>query len=243
VDLRPGVGLAAWLTASAALASRDRRRRAGGAAAVGLAGLIGLIDDQFGSASAKGLKGHLDQLRHGRVTTGALKIAGLTLGALVAAAGESQGEPATGQLGPDAPLASRSRRVTTLAVNTVLVAGLSNLINLLDLRPGRALKAATVPASAALWGQGRPLAVSTLTGIAAALPSDLTERSMLGDCGAGALGASVGVAAMRSWPFGLKALVGVGLVGLTLASEKMSFSAVIDRTDWLRRLDQLGRAP
>jgi len=232
VDLRPGVGLAAWLTASAAVTGRGRQR-AGGAAAVGLAALVGLVDDQFGSASAKGLKGHLDQLRHGRVTTGSLKIAGLTLGALVAATGESQKVPAAG----------RARWVATLAANTVLMAGLANLINLLDLRPGRALKAAVLPAGAALAGDGRQLAVSTLTGIAAALPGDLAERAMLGDCGAGALGASVGVAAMRSWPTWLKLPAVAGLVGLTLASEKVSFSAVIDRTDWLRRLDQVGRAP
>jgi len=34
-----------------------------------------------------------------------------------------------------------------------------------------------------------------------------------------------------------------GLVGLTAASEVVSFSDVIDRTPALRRLDRLGRLP
>ena len=201
-------------------------------AAVGLAALAGLADDHLGDGTARGLKGHLGQLRRGRLTTGAVKIVALALGGLLAA-----GEQAVRPGGPS----RRTRAAAGLAVDTILVAGLANLINLLDLRPGRALKAAALPASLALGGEGGKVAGVTLFGIGGALPSDLTERTMLGDCGAGALGAAVGVAAMRSWPVALKVPAAVGLVGLTLASEKVSFSAVIDRNGWLRPLDQLGR--
>jgi hypothetical protein len=76
----------------------------------------------------------------------------------------------------------------------------------------------------------------------AALVPDVRERAMLGDCGAGALGATLGWSlAMR--PSRLtRSAAAAGVVAATLASERKSFSAVIDANPVLRRLDQLGRA-
>jgi hypothetical protein len=75
------------------------------------------------------------------------------------------------------------------------------------------------------------------------LPADLGERVMLGDCGANAVGALTGLrlAAVesRSTRAGLLAAV----VGLTLASEQVSFTRVIEATPGLRQLDRLGRRP
>jgi hypothetical protein len=64
---------------------------------------------------------------------------------------------------------------------------------------------------------------------------------MLGDCGANALGAAVATAVARALPWQVRLLALAGVAGLNLASERVSFSAVIDRTPLLRRLDQLGR--
>ena len=65
---------------------------------------------------------------------------------------------------------------------------------------------------------------------------------MMGDCGANALGAGLATAAADALPRSFR-LVGLGaVVALNLASERVSFTAVIDRTPLLRRLDQLGRA-
>ncbi|HVT20895.1 MAG TPA: hypothetical protein VHE57_05870, partial [Mycobacteriales bacterium] len=76
----------------------------------------------------------------------------------------------------------------------------------------------------------------------AALVPDLQERAMLGDCGAGALGAAVGWSlAMRPSRI-TRIAAAAGVVGATLASERHSFSAVIDANPVLRRLDRLGRA-
>ena len=76
---------------------------------------------------------------------------------------------------------------------------------------------------------------------AAALPEDLMENTMLGDTGANAVGAVVGTA-LAAHPSrtvrGLAALVGTALV---LASERVSFTRVIDRTPVLAALDGLGR--
>ena len=66
---------------------------------------------------------------------------------------------------------------------------------------------------------------------------------MLGDCGANALGAAVGTAAVQALPWQPRLLACAAAVALNLASEKVSFTAVIERTPLLRRLDQLGRRP
>ena len=66
---------------------------------------------------------------------------------------------------------------------------------------------------------------------------------MLGDCGANALGAAVGTAAVQALPWQLRLLACAAAVALNLASEQVSFTAVIERTPLLRRLDQLGRHP
>jgi hypothetical protein len=73
------------------------------------------------------------------------------------------------------------------------------------------------------------------------LPDDLDERVMLGDGGANAFGALLGVAlADRTGLVGRAALL-AGLGALTAASERVSFTKVIEGTPGLRGLDRLGR--
>ena len=114
-----------------------------------------------------------------------------------------------------------------------LVAGCANLANLLDLRPGRALKAGA--AAGLALGQPGPAAAAL-----ALLPADLGERTMLGDGGANALGAVLGLALARRVPR-VPALVAV--VALTAASEVVSYSRVIDAVPPLRWVDRAGRRP
>jgi hypothetical protein len=77
----------------------------------------------------------------------------------------------------------------------------------------------------------------------ALLGEDLGERAMLGDAGANALGALLGVAAAASLPRPARVALLAGIAGLTAASEKVSFTAVIERTPALKWLDMLGRRP
>ena len=70
---------------------------------------------------------------------------------------------------------------------------------------------------------------------------DLGERAMLGDAGANALGALLGVAAAASLPRRRRVAVLAGIIALTAASEKVSFTKVIQRTPPLHWLDMLGR--
>ena len=66
---------------------------------------------------------------------------------------------------------------------------------------------------------------------------------MLGDSGANALGAMLGVAAASALPRPARIAALAGVAGLTAASEKISFTKVIARTPALRWLDMLGRRP
>lgn len=282
VSLRGGVAMAGAAVASAAVASAlsDQPRAALGGVVASLGGgLAGYIDDvdqgaHDGGKVAKGLKGHLGALAHGQVTTGVIKIAGI--GASALAASSLVGSKAT----------SVSGKAADLALNTVLIAGTANLANLLDLRPGRALKAtvlvaaplsyfscaaaktpasgasvtsatASVTSGASGAPSATPAAPASASGASAqrllasglnaaaitALVEDLQETTMLGDTGANAAGALLGtsLAANDSWKLRLGTALGV--VGLILASEKVSFSKVIAANPALNWLDQLWRRP
>ena len=281
VSLRGGVAMAGAAVASAAVASAlsDQPRAALGGVVASLGGgLAGYIDDvdqgaHDGGKVAKGLKGHLGALAHGQVTTGVIKIAGIGASALAASA--LVGSKAT----------SVGGKVADLALNTVLIAGTANLANLLDLRPGRALKAtvlvatplsyfscaaakapawetsgaasASVASGASGAPSATPAAPASASGASAqrllasglnaaaitALVEDLQETTMLGDTGANAAGALLGtsLAANDSWKLRLGTALGV--VGLILASEKVSFSKVIAANPALNWLDQLWRRP
>ena len=138
-----------------------------------------------------------------------------------------------------APLA-----VADTLINAGLVAGGANLLNLFDLRPGRAIKVALLAGGLLAAGaRGRAAAAGPLAAAAALLPEDLGERSMLGDAGANALGAMLGAAAATTLPRAARVGVLAVVVGLTAASEKVSFTKVIERTAPLHRLDMIGRRP
>jgi hypothetical protein len=66
---------------------------------------------------------------------------------------------------------------------------------------------------------------------------------MLGDAGANALGAMLGAAAAAALPRPARVAVLAGIIGLTAASEVVSFTRVIEHTPALRWLDMLGRRP
>ena len=118
-------------------------------------------------------------------------------------------------------------------------------MNLFDLRPGRAIKVSLLASAAlAVRGAEARAAVAAPAGAAAALlPEDLGERAMLGDSGANALGAMLGVATASSLPRPARLAVLAVVAGLTAASEKVSFTKVIARTPPLHWLDMLGRRP
>ena len=74
----------------------------------------------------------------------------------------------------------------------------------------------------------------------AALPFDLREEGMLGDAGANALGAVVGTMVLAG-PMWLVWAAAAVLLALQLASERVSFTRVIESNRVLRAADRLGR--
>jgi len=259
VTLAGGPALAAGATLGAVAATLTPPANAASvrvAAAVAVAGLgsgaVGLYDDVVGGRpehAAKGFTGHLRALREGRVTSGLAKIAGVGAAALMASAllppRVDQGRRAerTGRaLGASSLINGRrrARPVLDVLLGAGVIAGAANLGNLLDLRPGRAIKAGLI-AGAPL--SKSPVAAGTLGAASALLPADLGEEIMLGDSGANALGALLGTAFVaRTGTAGRLAAL-AGIVALTAASEKVSFTRVIERTPGLRELDALGRRP
>ena len=224
------VGGALAGVAAGAAASRVARSSTGSSAAPGVvvavaAGALGALDDLAGGTSDKGLKGHLGALSRGEVTTGAVKIVGLGV---------------TGLLGASLADVIRPTRPGVLAtlVGGAVVAGAANAVNLFDLRPGRALKVTVAAGLPLVGGVPAAAAVGSSLGV---VRDDLRATSMLGDTGANAAGALIGLALVDRTGLVGRAAALVGLIGLTLASERISFTRVIEAHPVLRRLDEWGR--
>jgi UDP-GlcNAc:undecaprenyl-phosphate/decaprenyl-phosphate GlcNAc-1-phosphate transferase len=225
VTLAAGAGATAGAAAGVALVpGLAPRTRAAGVLAAVFAGAAGLYDDLEGSTTSKGLRGHLTALTRGEITSGAVKIgiigaAGLAASTLV------------------------SDNAVDAAIGGAAVAGHANLLNLFDLRPGRAIKVSLLHAPFALGGPAAPVAAAGLGAAAALLPGDLAEETMLGDAGANALGAVLGLALVAREGRRARLAHLAAVTALTLASEKVSFTQVIANTPVLRELDELGRRP
>jgi hypothetical protein len=125
--------------------------------------------------------------------------------------------------------------LATRKVSGALLVGLAaNVLNQLDTRPGRALKAYLVAAAAV----DAPLGAAVLL-----LPYDLREMAMLGDGGSNALGAMLGLRSVsRLTERGRWVAIGA-LAGLTLLGERRSLGELIEQAPLLRELDALGRRP
>lgn len=239
VSLAAGPALAVGASVAGAIGA-GRPALAASALLAGLpAGAVGVYDDVVGGRpeqrTAKGFRGHLGALREGRITSGLVKIAGIGAASFVAAAvlESDRGRPGR----------SAGGRLVDTVLSAGVIAGSANLANLFDLRPGRALKVGLVTGLPLVAGPAGGVAAGAVGAAGALLPDDLGEKVMLGDGGANALGALLGVAAARGTSRLPRLVLLAGIAGLTLASEKVSFTKVIESTPVLRELDAMGRQP
>jgi UDP-N-acetylmuramyl pentapeptide phosphotransferase/UDP-N-acetylglucosamine-1-phosphate transferase len=192
--------------------------------------LLGLLDDLVGSVTPdqpRGWRGHARATVSGGLSTGALKAAGSLGIALFVLSGRglSAGE-------------------YLLAVALLVLA--TNLFNLLDLRPGRSIKALILLGAGLTIGSQdvHPLwTVGLFAGpMLVLLPLDLRERAMLGDTGSNVVGAVAGFWLVLTLNT-LGQAIALGLIAIaTVYGEFRSISALIERTPGLRHLDSFGRA-
>jgi UDP-N-acetylmuramyl pentapeptide phosphotransferase/UDP-N-acetylglucosamine-1-phosphate transferase len=191
--------------------------------------LLGALDDVAGTAAQRGFRGHLGALARGRLTTGSLKLIG---GAVLAVA-------VAGSLLGREPL--------RLAVDAALIALCANAANLFDRAPGRVVKvggAAFVVVVAVAGLRARLDATAVVVGAVLGLAvDDLRERLMLGDAGANALGAVLGLGLVMSARPLVRSLALVVVIALNVAGELVSFSRVIEAVPPLRAIDRAGRLP
>jgi len=204
--------------------TRDRRQIVWIAAGCVIVCAVGMYDD-YRPARTRGLVRQVRLLVHGRVTSGIVKLATIVVAATVVAwaIGEREGR---------------------LLLGIPVIAGAANLWNLLDVRPGRALKyflladLALVVASRDWPGY---FAGAVIVVAAAALAIDLREVAMLGDAGSNVLGFIVGAGLVGTLPMWGLGLVLAVILALHVLAETVTLSRIIEATPPLRWFDRLGR--
>jgi hypothetical protein len=218
-------GIAAAATASRSSQPTEQRRIL--AASAGLCvtmAVAGHLDDRRGDEATRGFAGHVGALSHGRVTGGSIKVAAGALGGGAAGALLADGR--------------------TAAEIAALVALGANWVNLLDRAPGRAAKVSLGLGCGLLTGGAsgwRPAGAAALGALIPCIRPDLEERAMLGDAGANALGAVLGLGLALSLGASGRRMAIAALAALTAASERWSYSRAIERVRLLAWVDDLGR--
>jgi UDP-N-acetylmuramyl pentapeptide phosphotransferase/UDP-N-acetylglucosamine-1-phosphate transferase len=187
-------------------------------------GFIGLLDDFIGDNFVKGFKGHIKMLLSLKLTTGGLKA---VLGGIVSILISSL----------------ISIDFINFLINTLIISLFTNFINLMDLRPGRAIKVFMIFSLPSLFYVSRIYKIILVCFIGASLayfPYDIKGRSMLGDIGSNCLGIILGIIA-TSYTMYIKILLVVFLGLANLYSEKHSITKFIGKNKLLNFLDELGR--
>lgn len=185
----------------------------------------GIIDDTIGNRDVSGLKGHFKSLFKGKLTTGGFKaLFGGFVGLIISV--------------------SISKDLVDIIVNTLIIALSTNLMNLFDLRPGRAIKVYLVimiTIFCTLTGYIKILPLLILPNVLAYFNFDLKAKAMMGDTGSNVLGISIGI--LMAFGYTLYVRIGwlVFLLLIHLLTEKFSLTKIIEKNKVLNFIDRLGR--
>ncbi|MDD3271148.1 MAG: hypothetical protein PHR04_03475 [Syntrophomonadaceae bacterium] len=194
---------------------------------------LGFIDDMLGQRDTLGFKGHFGALFQGKLTTGGLKALGGGMIAFFLALSLSQ-------------LESLGNGWVDILINTLIIALFTNMLNLLDLRPGRAIKGyffflfliILMAAGKVDWLLITPL----LGAILVYFPVDLKARAMMGDAGSNVLGLTLGYYSIIFLSLPYRAAVLLFLIAMHIYTEKFSLTKTIEQVPLLRLIDQAGRS-
>lgn len=187
--------------------------------------ILGWIDDHAGSGESRGFAGHFRALLRGRVTTGALKafVGGAAcLGAAAVLPGHG---------GPPEVL-----------LDGVVIALSANMVNLLDVRPGRAGWVFLIASAALLLAAPRTgfaaMALPVVTAEAVLIRRDSAGEWMMGDAGSNVLGGILGIGVVLKTGTAATAVVFLLLAALHAVSERWPLSGLIAKSRVLSALDR-----
>lgn len=186
---------------------------------------VGIIDDSLGNRGVTGLLGHFKALFKGTLTTGAFKallggFVGLTLAVTI------------------------SKSIPNIIVATLVVALSTNMMNLFDLRPGRAIKVYTLLAIIIFIASAkfqREVMMLIVPAVLAYFYFDLRALTMMGDAGSNVLGVSLGVFIVSSFGLAVQVVCLILLVLIHILTEKFSLTKIIENNKFLNYLDRFGR--
>ena len=186
---------------------------------------LGAIDDIWGTREVGGFKGHFKKLLiERRITTGAVKAIGGGVVALVAG------------------FSVYHRNVPMALLAAVVIALSANLLNLFDLRPGRAVAVLFAGLGVTYIVTCGRLVASPVVGAIAAIAllfgvADSRGKAMMGDSGSNSLGAALGLTIVLSAPDWMLPAIAV-MAAIHIYSEKHSISGLIERNRVMKAIDR-----
>ena len=185
----------------------------------------GILDDIIGNRDVSGLKGHFKSLLNGKITTGGFKaLFGGFIGLVISIA--------------------ISKNIYDIVINTLIIALSTNLMNLLDLRPGRAIKGYLLISIVLLFTLGeytRNLLLLIFPNVIAYFNQDLKAKAMMGDTGSNVLGISIGILFVMGYPLKVRLIWLAFLIFIHILTEKYSLTKIIENNKFLNFIDKLGR--
>lgn len=187
--------------------------------------LIGYLDDSLGDNRMKGLKGHLEGIMEGYFSTGMLKliITGV-VGFIISG--------------------SYYHSFLDIIFHAILFCLCVNFINLLDLRPGRAIKGFALLVLILFISsrfQNIWIILPLLSSLSLYIKEEMAEVYMLGDTGSNLMGGILGMYAIKIEWYGIKYIFFVALLFLHSLAEFKSFSKIIESNPILKQMDRFGQ--